>query len=114
MCYPELEHHPDHACAQRLLPNGAGGVLNFALRKGPVATQTFLDTLRLFALRDQIGDAKSVARHPASMGWPCADPAQTADQTDWAATIQLSVGLEDSADLIEDLDRAMQAVLRGP
>ncbi|HMM71386.1 MAG TPA: PLP-dependent transferase [Rhodocyclaceae bacterium] len=113
VCYPELEHHPDHACAQRLLPNGAGGVLNFALRKGSGATQTFLDTLRLFALRDQIGDAKSVAHHPASMGWPCADPAQTADQTDWAATIQLSVGLEDSADLIEDLDRAMQAVRRG-
>jgi O-acetylhomoserine (thiol)-lyase len=111
--HPERADHPDHACAQRLLPNGAGGVLNFVLRNGPGATQAFLDALRLFTLQDQVGDAKSIARHPASMGWAHAEAPRAADQTAWAATIQLSVGLEDAADLIEDLGRGMQAVRRG-
>lgn len=111
--YPERADHPDHACAQRLLPNGAGGVLNFVLRNGPGVTQAFLDALRLFALQDQVGDAKSLARHPASMGWAHAEAPRAADQTAWAATIQLSVGLEAAADLIEDLGRGMQAARLG-
>jgi len=94
--YPELESHPDHALASRLLPRGCGAVVPFTLRGERAAGKRFVDGLKLFSHLANAGDAKSLA----SMGMG-------------EGTIRLSVGLEDADDLIEDLGRALKLSQKG-
>ena len=94
--YPELESHPDHALASRLLPRGCGAVVPFTLRGERAAAKRFVDGLKLFSHLANAGDAKSLA----SMGMG-------------EGTIRLSVGLEDADDLIEDLGRALKLSQKG-
>ena len=107
--YPELPDHPDHALAQRLLPRGCGAVFSFNLRGTRDQGRRFIETLRIFSHLANVGDAKSLVIHPASTTHfrMSADDLKRAGITE--GTIRLSIGLEDPADLIEDLSRSLYA-----
>lgn len=105
--YPELETHPDYQLAQTLLPKGAGAVFCFTLRGGREAGRAFTEGLEIFSHLANVGDAKSLVIHPAST-----THYRMSDRDLRAAginqgTIRLSVGLEDSDDLLEDLSRGI-------
>ena len=110
--YPELESHPDHALVKRLLPKGAGAVFSFEIKGGRPAGRKFIESLRVFSHLANVGDAKSLVIHPATTTHYRMSDADLAKSGITAGTVRLSIGLEASADLIEDLDRALQAASR--
>jgi len=105
--YAGLESHPDCERAKRYLPKGPGAVLGFGVRGGREAGARFIDSLKLFSHVANVGDAKSLAIHPAST-----THSQLSDEEQKAAGvspdfIRLSVGLEDIEDILWDLDQAL-------
>lgn len=105
--YPELEDHPDYALAQKLLPNGVGAVFCFTLRGGREAGRAFTEGLEIFSHLANVGDAKSLVIHPASTTHYRMSDEDLAAAGINQGTIRLSVGLEDSDDLLEDLSRGI-------
>jgi O-acetylhomoserine (thiol)-lyase len=110
--YPELPEHPDHALAKKLLPRGCGAVFSFELKGGRAAGRAFIESLRVFSHLANVGDAKSLVIHPATTTHYRMSDADLAKSGITAGTVRLSIGLEDSADLIDDLDRALKAAAR--
>ena len=110
---PELPDHPDHALAQRLLPKGAGSVFSFDIKGGREAGRRFIERLRLFSHLANIGDAKSLVIHPASTTHAQLDAEALAAAGIGEGMIRLSVGLEDPADLVDDLGQALRAATKG-
>ncbi len=110
--YPELEGHPDHALASRLLPRGCGAVFSFEIKGGRAAGSAFVDALDLFSHLANVGDAKSLVIHPASTTHHRMDAQALAAAGIGPGTIRLSVGLEDPADLIDDLKQGMRAAAK--
>ena len=105
--YPGLESHPDHERAKRYLPKGPSAVLGFGAKGGREAGAKFIDSLRLFSHVANLGDAKSLAIHPAST-----THSQLTEEEQKAAGvspdfIRLSIGLEDIEDILWDLDQAL-------
>jgi len=107
--YPELESHPDHALAKKLLPRGCGAVFTFSIKGGRPAGRKFIESLRVFSHLANVGDAKSLVIHPATTTHFRMDDAALAAAGIGAGTIRLSVGLEDPQDLIDDLAGALRA-----
>ena len=107
--YPELASHPDHDLCRRLLPKGAGAVFSFELKGGRPAGRKFIESLRVFSHLANVGDAKSLVIHPASTTHYRMSDADLAKSSITAGTVRLSIGLEDVADLVEDLDRSLRA-----
>ena len=110
--YPELGSHPDYELCKRLLPKGAGAVFSFEIKGGRPAGRKFIESLRVFSHLANVGDAKSLVIHPATTTHYRMSDADLARSGITAGTVRLSVGLEASADLIEDLDRALKAAAR--
>jgi O-acetylhomoserine (thiol)-lyase len=110
--YPELESHPDHALAGRLLPRGCGAVFTFALKGGRPAGRKFIESLRVFSHLANVGDAKSLVIHPATTTHFRMNDAALAAAGIGPGTIRLSIGLEDPDDLIDDLAGALRASQR--
>ena len=110
--YPELDNHPDHALSQKLLPRGAGSVFSFNLKGGRAAGRKFIEALRVFSHLANVGDAKSLVIHPASTTHFRMSDAALVAAGIHPGTIRLSIGLEDSGDLIEDLDRGLAAAAK--
>jgi O-acetylhomoserine (thiol)-lyase len=106
--YPGLASHPDHALAQRLLPRGAGAVFSFDLKGTREQGRAFIEALKLFSHLANVGDAKSLVIHPASTTHFRMDDAALRNAGIGPGTIRLSIGLEDAADLIDDLQRALK------
>ena len=107
--YPELQSHPDHALAKRLLPRGCGSVFSFDLKGDRAQGRAFIESLKLFSHLANVGDCRSLVIHPASTTHFRMDDASLAAAGITQGTIRLSVGLEDADDLIEDLARALKA-----
>jgi O-acetylhomoserine (thiol)-lyase len=107
--YPELEQHPDHQLAQKLLPRGCGAVFSFAIRGTRDQGRKFIESLRIFSHLANVGDAKSLVIHPASTTHFRVSAEKLAAAGITEGTIRLSVGLENADDLIEDLSRALYA-----
>ncbi len=111
--YPGLPSHPDHELAKRLLPKGSGAILSFGLKGGRAAGKTFIESVRLASHLANIGDAKTLVIHPAST----THQQMTADALEAAGIgegmVRLSVGLEDCADIIDDLKQAIRASQKG-
>ncbi len=105
--YPGLEDHPSHALAQRYLPEGAGAILGFGIKGGREAGQKFIDQLQLFSHLANVGDAKSLAIHPASTTHSQLNEEQLRLAGVTADFIRLSVGIEDLQDIVWDLDQAL-------
>jgi len=107
--YPELPGHPDHALAQKLLPKGCGAVFCFDLKSGREGGKRFIEALRVFSHLANVGDAKSLVIHPASTTHYRMTDADLEKAGIGPGTVRLSIGLEDAADLIEDLARGLRA-----
>ncbi len=107
--HPILPEHPSHALAQRLLPRGAGSVFSFDLMGSRKQGAAFVDALKVFSHLANVGDCRSLVIHPASTTHFRMDDAALAGAGISQGTIRLSIGLEDPADLVEDLKRALKA-----
>jgi len=108
--YAGLPDHPDHALAQKYLRGGASGLLTFGLPGGREAGAKFLDALALFTRLVNIGDAKSLATHPASTTHRQLSPEELAQAGVSEDTVRLCIGIEHADDLIADLDQALAGV----
>ena len=108
VAYPELASHPDHALAKRLLPRGAGAVFSVDLKGGRDAGRRFIEALRIFSHLANVGDAKSLVIHPASTTHFRMSDQALAQAGIGPGTIRLSIGLENTDDLIEDLSRGLR------
>ena len=110
--YAGLPDHPEHALVQRYMGGRASGILSFTLKGagGREAGARFLDALQLFTRLVNIGDARSLATHPASTTHRQLGAEELAQAGVSEGMVRLSVGIEHVDDLIEDLERALQAV----
>lgn len=107
--YPSVPSHPDHARAKKLLPKGAGAVLGFGIKGGVSAGRKFIENLKLFSHLANVGDAKSLAIHPASTTHSQLSDDELAGAGVSADFVRLSIGLEDIEDILWDLDQALAA-----
>jgi O-acetylhomoserine (thiol)-lyase len=105
--YPGLPDHPDHEKAQKYLPKGSGGILGFGVQGGKEAGAKFIDSLQLVSHLANIGDARSLAIHPASTTHSQLSPEQLASAGVSPDFIRFSVGLEDIDDILWDLEQAL-------
>jgi O-acetylhomoserine (thiol)-lyase len=105
--YPSLASSPDHAKAQHYLPKGTGAILGFGARGGLEAGKRFIDSLKLFSHLANVGDAKSLAIHPASTTHGQLNEEQQLSAGVRPDFVRLSIGLEDIDDILWDLDQAL-------
>jgi O-acetylhomoserine (thiol)-lyase len=109
--YAGLPDHPDHALVQRQMGGRASGILSFGLKQGGrEAGARVLDAFKLFTRLVNIGDAKSLATHPASTTHRQLNPDELAKAGVSEDMLRLSVGIEHIDDLMADLDQALAAV----
>jgi O-acetylhomoserine (thiol)-lyase len=108
--YPGLESHPSHATAQRYLPQGASGLVGFGVVGGKEAGRRFIEGLKLFSHLANIGDARSLAIHPASTTHQQLSAEEQAQSGVTSDFVRLSVGIETLDDILADLDRALTGV----
>jgi O-acetylhomoserine (thiol)-lyase len=105
--YAALPDHPEHALVQRYLRGHGSGVLTFGLPGGRAAGARFLDALKLFTRLVNLGDAKSLATHPASTTHRQLDAAELERAGVSEDTVRLSIGIEHVDDLLADLEQAL-------
>jgi O-acetylhomoserine (thiol)-lyase len=105
--YPGLKSHPDHARAQRYFPKGVGAILGFGIKGGVEAGRKFIEGLQLFSHLANVGDARSLAIHPATTTHSQLSEEEQASAGVTPDFIRLSVGLEDIDDILWDLDQAL-------
>ena len=106
--YPGLKSHPDYARAQRYLPKGAGAILGFGVKGGLEGGRKFIESLQLFSHLANVGDAKSLAIHPATTTH---SQLSAEDQISAGVSpdfVRLSIGLEDIEDILWDLNQALE------
>ena len=106
--YPGLESSPEHARAQRYLPRGAGAIVGFGIEGGAPAGRRFIDSLKLLSHVANVGDAKSLAIHPATTTHQQLSPAQQAATGVTPDYVRLSVGLEHVDDIWADIEQALK------
>jgi O-acetylhomoserine (thiol)-lyase len=113
--YAGFPDSPYHALARKYLGGRAPSLLTFGIKGGLEAGKAFYDALRLIKRLVNIGDAKSLACHPASTTHRQMSAAEQAKAGIKPETIRLSIGIEHVADILEDLDQALRAAggLRG-
>jgi O-succinylhomoserine sulfhydrylase len=109
--FPGLPSHPQHALAKRQM-TGYGSVVAFEVPGGKAAAFRVLDALRLIDISNNLGDAKSLITHPATTTHQRLKPEEREALGITDGLVRLSVGLEDPADLIEDLDDALGALTK--
>lgn len=104
--YPGLASHPGHELARRQ-QSGFGAMISFELKGGVAEVEAFLSRLQVFSLAESLGGVESLVAHPATMTHAAMDPEArlTAGISD--TLLRLSVGIEDSADLLADLSQAL-------
>ena len=105
--YPGLKRHPDHAAAKKYLPKGPGAVLGFGVHGGLETGRSFINKLQLISHLANIGDAKSLAIHPASTTHSQLSPQQQIEAGVSPDFVRLSIGIEDIDDILWDLDQAL-------
>ncbi len=107
--YAGLEDHPHHARAQRYMNGQASSIMSFGIVGGAEAGTRFIDALKLVVRLVNIGDAKSLACHPASTTHRQLDEAALKAAGVTADMVRLSIGIEHIDDILADLDQALQA-----
>lgn len=105
--HPSLPEHPSHALAKKYLPKGAGSILGFGIKGGRAAGEKFINSLELFSHVANIGDAKSLAIHPASTTHSQLDDSQLVSAGVSADFVRLSIGIESIEDILFDLEQAL-------
>jgi len=109
VAYPGLPSHPDHKKAKKYLPKGCGGIMGFGVKGGREAGARFINNLKLFSHLANVGDAKSLAIHPASTTHSQLSEEQQLKAGVSPDFVRLSIGLEDIEDILWDLDQALTA-----
>lgn len=104
--YPWLESHPQHQLARRQMKAG-GGIVTFVLRGGIDAGRRFLDALRLCSLTANLGDARTIATHPASTTHSKLTEEERREVGILPGLVRISVGLEHPDDIITDIEGAL-------
>jgi O-acetylhomoserine (thiol)-lyase len=110
--YPGLESSPDKKLADKYLKDGAGAIIGFGIKGGAEAGKKFINSLELISHLANVGDAKTLAIHPASTTH------QQLSQEEQLATgvtpdfIRLSIGIEHIDDILEDIDQALEKAVR--
>ena len=104
-----MKSHPDYERAKKYLPKGPGAILGFGIKGGVEAGRKFIDNLKLFSHLANVGDAKSLAIHPASTTHSQLSEAEQFSAGVSPDFVRLSVGLEDIEDILWDLDQALTA-----
>jgi O-acetylhomoserine (thiol)-lyase len=111
--YPGLESSPYYARALKYLPAGQSALVTFGIKAGTTgggydAGKKFIDTLKLFSLLANIGDAKSLVIHPASTTHQQLSVEEQASTGVTPELVRLSVGIEDIRDILADIDQAIE------
>ena len=109
--HPSLQEGVQRERAKRYLPGGLGGLLGFELAGGAEAGRRFIDALKLFYHVANIGDARSLAIHPASTTHSQLSPEEQLATGVSEGYVRLSIGLEHIDDILADLDQALTAAL---
>ena len=113
MYYPGLPSHPQHALANaqmRDVGGGYGGMISIELATDLSRTKRFLEAVHIFALAESLGGVESLIEHPAIMTHATIPPETRAQLGIGDSLVRLSVGVEDVADLRDDLAQALDAV----
>ncbi len=106
--YADLENDPNHKLQQKYLPNGTCGVLAFGVKGGRSAAIKFMDSLKFIAIVTHVADARTCLLHPASHTHRQMTEEQLLEAGVNPDLIRLSVGIEDSEDIIADLKQALE------
>lgn len=107
--YPGLRSHPQYALARRQM-SGPGGIVTIELAGGGPAVRRFLRRLRIFTLAESLGGVESLVDHPASMTHASVPRAEREAHGVTDGIVRLSCGIEDPADLAEDVRRALGGI----
>jgi O-acetylhomoserine (thiol)-lyase len=105
--YPGLKSNKYYGLGQKYLPKGAGSIFTFGIKGGIEAGKRFIDSLEIFSLVANVGDAKSLVIHPASTTHSQLSCAEQKEAGVTPEQIRLSIGIEDVEDLIYDIDQAL-------
>ena len=108
LVYPGLASHPQHALAQRQMSAG-GTIIAIHLDGGRAQAQALLDALTIIDISNNLGDSRTLMTHPASTTHAAVSDAVRAEMGIGEGMLRLSIGLEDPADLIDDLAQALKA-----
>ena len=111
--YPGLESHPDYALARRQMPKGVGAIMSFGIKGGRKAGAKLIERLKVFSHLANVGDAKSLVIHPGSTTHQQMSVEDLAKAGVGEELVRLSIGLEDPADLTDDLAQALAASQKG-
>ncbi len=107
--YPGLKEDPSYQNASRQFENGYGGMVVFGIKTGKSAGEKFINNLELISHLANVGDAKSLAIHPASTTHSQLSEEQLKQTGITNELIRLSIGIENIEDIINDLERALKA-----
>ncbi len=105
--YPFLPLHPQYELAKKQM-KGGGGIVTFEVKGGKERAFKFIDALEMILYTSNLGDSRSIATHPATTTHAKLSDAERADLGIMPGSIRLSVGLEDKADIIEDILQALE------
>ena len=108
--YPGLDSSPDKERVKKYLPKGAGAILGFGIKGGSEAGRKFIDSLELISHLANIGDAKSLAIHPATTTHQQLSPAEQIATGVTPDFVRLSIGIEHIDDIIADIEQALKKV----
>lgn len=109
--YPGLDSHPDKGLAGKYLKHGAGAILGFGIKGGADAGKKFINSLELVSHLANVGDARSLAIHPASTTHQQLSPEEQMAAGVTPDFIRLSIGIEHIDDIIADIDQALEKAL---
>jgi cystathionine gamma-lyase len=107
--YPGLVSHPQHDLAKQQM-NGFGGMVSATLKGGLAESTLFLENCHLFALAESLGGVESLIEHPAIMTHASVPADQRAELGIDDSLVRLSVGIEDTEDLIAELEQALSLI----
>ena len=105
--YPGLPVHPGHELAARQMIGGFGGMISVSLAGGGVAARRFAESLEVFSLAESLGGVESLVNYPSEMTHASVRGTELEVSE---SIVRLSVGIEDVADLIDDVDQALARV----
>ena len=106
--YPGLDDSPEKERVKKYLPRGAGAILGFGIKGGLEASKKFIDSLQLISHLANVGDAKSLAIHPATTTHQQLSPEEQLATGVTPDFIRLSIGLEHIDDILEDIGQALR------
>ncbi len=110
--YPGLDSHPDKKLADKYLKGGAGAIIGFGIKGGAESGKKFINSLELISHLANIGDAKSLAIHPASTTHQQLSPEEQLATGVTQDFIRLSIGIEHIDDILTDIDQALEKAER--